>query len=239
MKTKTSVTKKAASVVAGGALLAALYANAVLVPQNEQAVKQQVDSQIQSLVSGEAEFVAEADGFKVVEVAAQQKSEVRQLAAEIAKLQAEIEEQEAAQGASVEVASVAQVESVRAAYQPEEVTRTAQTFQQISTAASQISSISGLPIGATIGSLSSILVDPLLRAGAIEVINASTQPGGVSQAITVGGGLSSQAVAVLTLLGVQNVGGIGSGTSASNGGGLAGSQGSTGAGSSTGGAQSI
>jgi len=239
MKTKTSVTKKAASVVAGGALLAALYANAVLVPQNEQAVKQQVDSQIQSLVSGEAEFVAEADGFKVVEVAAQQKSEVRQLAAEIAKLQAEIEEQEAAQGASTEVASVAQVESVRAAYQPEEVTRTAQTFQQVSTAASQISSITGLPIGATIGSLSAILVDPLLRAGAVEVITASTQPGGISQAITVGGGLSSQAVAVLTLLGVQNVGGIGSGTSSSNGGGLAGAAASTGTGSSTGSAQSI
>ena len=230
--------KKTASVVAGGALLASLYANAVLVPQSEQTVLQRVDTQIKALENGDAEFVAEADGFKVIELAPQQQTEIRRLTKEIAKLQAEIEEQENA--IENEIATVARVDTVRAAYQPEDVTRTAQSFQEVTVgevtqAASQISSISGLPIGATIGRFSSILADPLLAAGAVEVIGASTQPGGISQAISVGGGLSSQAVAVLTLLGFQNVGGIGSGTSASNGGGLAGSSGSTGAGSSTGG----
>ncbi|MGB0579652.1 MAG: hypothetical protein ACPGVU_08130 [Limisphaerales bacterium] len=239
MKTKTSVMKKTASVVAGGALLASLYANAVLVPQGEQAMTRKVATQIQALESGDAEFIAEANGFTVVELAPQQDTEIRQLTKEIAKLQAEIEEQKTFVGVEV-----AKIEAVRAAYQPEEVARTAQAnsanaFAALSGAANQISAISGLPIGATIGSLSSIAADPLLAAGAIEVIIASTQPGGISSAISVGGGLSAQATAVLALLGVQNVGGIGGGSSASNGGGLAGANGSTGAGSSTGGAISV
>ncbi|MGB0582242.1 MAG: hypothetical protein ACPGVU_21315, partial [Limisphaerales bacterium] len=86
----------------------------------------------------------------------------------------------------------------------------------------QISRLSGQAEGSTVGTLSQIMSDPLLASGAAELIVASKQPGGVAAAISSGGGISSSARTVLSMLGVTGVGGVGASSSNSNAGGLAG-----------------
>lgn len=197
--------KNAVSVVMGTLLAASIYANAVYVPQNQDVLKTQLGTEVAAVNSGDKVLVPASDGYVVrerlvqpeVQAVAREESDLAEqterLMAEIAKLEQAMEKGESVEAASPEVA----------AYSSEGVERVAQTFQQIASTASQISTITGLPIGATIGSLSAILADPLLSAGAVEVITASTQPGGIAAAISNGGGLSAPAVAVLTLLGVQ------------------------------------
>jgi hypothetical protein len=210
MKKNKSVTKKIVSMTAGGVLLASLYANAVYVPRNNQATDQELERQAQTILAGQVEFVEGADGFKVTEREVAQSGdtvvdEVAALVEVIEKLESQVEKQ----------AAVSTVESgvVRAAYSSGDVKQTAQTAQpteeEIAEAARQISALSGLPQGQTIGSLASILADPFLSAAAVQLVATSAAPGGIAAAISNGGGISSGGVAVLALLGVQSVGGVG------------------------------
>lgn len=88
MKTNKSVTKKVASGAAGVALAATLYANAVYVPQNQEAARAELNAGVAAVLDGRADFVAKADGYRVVERSA----EIEKLVDEIASLQGEIEQ---------------------------------------------------------------------------------------------------------------------------------------------------
>jgi hypothetical protein len=67
MKTKSSVGKTVASLVAGGALAASLYANVVYVPQQERSLEENLQSELASLIAGDSELVSTEGGFTVVE----------------------------------------------------------------------------------------------------------------------------------------------------------------------------
>lgn len=86
MKTNKSVTKKVASGAAGVALAATLYANAVYVPQNQEATRAELNAGVAAVLDGRADFVAKADGYQVVERSA----EIEKLVDEIASLQGEV-----------------------------------------------------------------------------------------------------------------------------------------------------
>lgn len=226
MKKNKSVTKKIVSMTAGGVLLASLYANAVYVPQNNRAVERELDRQQQTIQAGQVEFVDGADGFKVTE------RPVTLAADEVAELEKAIEKLEVQLAESEEVA-MPEGGVVRAAYSSREVKQTAQTAEELAEAARQISAITGLPLGATIGRLALIIADPLYSAGALKVISASAQPGGLAAATSSGGGISSQGTAVLALFGVQSAGGVAGGAAGGAAAGLVGaSAGATAASSS-------
>jgi hypothetical protein len=99
MKTKSSIGKTAASFVAGGALVASLYANAVYVPQQERALEADLQSELASLASGESELVSSGDGFTVTEAVK---------AAKVLAVEGNISKTVSSEGAVVTVASVEQ-----------------------------------------------------------------------------------------------------------------------------------
>ena len=226
--------KNFVSLIMGAVLAAAVYANAVYVPENEDQLTSSLATQSQAIESGDMLLVPDQDGFLLTE-------RIPQLAAQDAVKQAENIERLVAEIAELETALVVEEEEeapakpiVRTALKTQNVTRVAQNaFEQLANAARQISALSGLPQGATIGSLASIVADPLLAQGALEVIQVSNKPGGISAAISNGGGMSAQGTAVLALLGVQSVGGIGSSSSSSTSGGSVGRAASTNPSSST------
>jgi hypothetical protein len=99
MKTKSSIGKTAASFVAGGALVASLYANAVYVPQQERALEADLQSELALLASGESELVSSGDGFTVTEAVK---------AAKVLAVEGNISKTVSSEGAVVTVASVEQ-----------------------------------------------------------------------------------------------------------------------------------
>ena len=99
MKTKSSIGKTAASLVAGGALAASLYANAVYVPQQERTLEENLQSELASILAGESELVSSGDGFTVTEAVK---------AAEVLAVEEKISQTVSVEGAVVTVASVEQ-----------------------------------------------------------------------------------------------------------------------------------
>ena len=218
MKNKPSIAKKVASVAAGTALAASLYANAVYQPRNESALEQALDRELQAVVSGEAEVKAMGDGFVVVERAPVQERNVDGLVSEIAQLEAEMvantqaaSEQLVAAYAQKDVVTVAQApppgsavavgsEDNPADRRPGDPGGIA-TYEQIRQAAQAISRIHGVPIGATIGTLAQICSNPLVSLAIIEVANAGLQPGIVAAAASNAGGLSAAAQTLIATTG--------------------------------------
>lgn len=230
---RSSLFKNVTSIVMGAVFAAAIYANAVYVPENRDQLTADLSAQTKAIESGQSLLIPDQDGYRVTERIpelpgqdkATQSENIEKIIAEIAKLEEALSVEE-------EVSTPAQL-IVRSAPNSQSAPRVAQTADEITEAARQTSSLTSLPFGATLGSLAAICADPMLRAGALEVISVSAAPGGLAAAISNGGGLSSQGTAVLALLGVSNVGGIGGGSATSNSGGSVGAAASTNPGSTT------
>lgn len=110
MKTNKSVTKKVASGAAGVALAATLYANAVYVPQNQEAARAELNAGVAAVLDGRADFVAKSDGYQVVERSA----EIEKLVDEIASLQGEVEQMGSQQEGRAAYASASVVRTAQA-----------------------------------------------------------------------------------------------------------------------------
>jgi hypothetical protein len=194
MKSKPSIAKKVASVAAGTALAASLYANAVYQPRNESALEQALDRELQAVVNGDAELKGLSDGYVVVERAPVSVQDTSKLVQEIAQLEAEM------------VVNTQVVEQrLASAYGAAEAVKVAQTQVEQNQAASNIRSrgsrsgilISGLNVGATIGTLATTLASPFITAAIVEVATATVQPGSIAATAGSTAGLSAPAAALV------------------------------------------
>lgn len=207
--------------VAGGALVASLYANAVIVPQNDAALQSELDQQVESIVKGNAELQATAEGFRVVE--RQPVAKVETLAKEIEQLEAELQREETEEEAK----------SVVAAYSQKEVQRTAQSSGQDDETSTSNSStglgggggISGTRNGATIGTGAANAANVFVSQNAVQSTQASSNPGGaLASQSAVGGGTSGggDTAVTQTSTGSSSVGGTGTQASTQTSGGTVG-----------------
>ena len=183
MNSKPSIAKKVASVAAGTALAASLYANAVYQPRNESALEQALDRELQAVVSGDAELTLVSDGFVVVErapVAAQDTS----------KLVHEAEMQSSSREATEKLLAVEK----GSAYRSDKVVKVAQGGGGLgggSGLGGPIPGIAGFSVGATIGSLATILSSPFITAAQVRTVVTTFSPAQVSQAASSTAGISA------------------------------------------------
>jgi len=222
MKENKSVIKGVASIVAGGALAASLYANAVFVPQNDAALQRELDQQVEAIVKGKAEFQAAADGFRVVE--RQPASKVATLTEEISKLESELAQTESAND---------EAEPTLSAYKADEVKRTAQAPRgqnQGNTGGGGLGTLGGLGIaglrnGALIGQGAGAFANVFVNQNMVQNAPIGRNTAGLlNSQTTVGGGNAGggNEVVVQTTTGQGNVGGTGTGANNANAGGTVG-----------------
>jgi hypothetical protein len=197
MNSKPSIAKKVASVAAGTALAASLYANAVYQPRNESALEQALDRELQAVVSGDAELTLVSDGFVVVERAPVAAQDTSKLVQEIAQLEAEM--QSSSREATEKLAAVERVSAYRVA----DVVRVVQSQVSQDTAATKIGQlasalgISGLNVGATIGQLATISSSPFISSAIIEIATTTFTPGSYASVAGATAGLSAPAAALV------------------------------------------
>jgi hypothetical protein len=189
MKNKPSVAKKVASVVAGTALAASLYANAVYQPRNESALEQALDRELQAVVKGEAEVTLAGDGFVVVERAPVSAQDTSKLVEEIAQLESEMKS-----------VSRDAAEKMAAAYKPGQATQLAQArpprgavggLGGAGGGAGGALGITGFNVGATIGSLASVLSSPFITVAEVRAVQATFSPAQVAAAASSTAGISA------------------------------------------------
>lgn len=188
MNSKPSIAKKVASVAAGTALAASLYANAVYQPRNESALEQALDRELQAVVSGDAELTLVSDGFVVVERAPVAAQDTSKLVQEIAQLEAEM--QSSSREATEKLAAVEK----GSAYRSDKVVKVAQGGGGLgggSGLGGSIPGIAGFSVGATIGSLATILSSPFITAAQVRTVVTTFSPAQVSQAASSTAGISA------------------------------------------------
>jgi hypothetical protein len=199
MKTKSSVGKTVASLVAGGALAASLYANVVYVPQQERSLEENLQSELASLIAGDSELVSTEGGFTVTEA---EKAAAAVVAEEQSVQLTDVED--------VEVFASVEIEGAPLSAYSDAVTVVAQAVDQdgnpIVGGGTPVVGPGVLGFGANfgIGSIGSIMSSPLANIGA---------PGGglpdVGQAL---GSIGVGAPAA----GAPGTGGVGQGTGTSS-----------------------
>lgn len=188
MKNKPSVAKKVASVVAGTALAASLYANAVYQPRNESALEQALDRELQTVVKGEAEVTLAGDGFVVVERAPVSAQDTSKLVEEIAQLESEMKS--VSRDAAEKLAAADML--VSSSYKAGEVAKVAQVGGGgLGGGRRNAPGISGFNVGATIGSLASVLSSPFITVAQVRQVQATFSPAQVAAAASSTAGISA------------------------------------------------